>query len=89
MLLESGSEEQTIKLWNIRDGKCLRTLPGHTNRIRSVAFIPDGQTIAIGAEDQTVKVSGAKLYKDTLIESGQSLLVLMVCYLPVVAKIKP
>jgi WD40 repeat protein len=55
-VLATGSADRTIKLWNYRTGKCLRTLPGHTSWIWSVAFSPDGQYLASTSYDQTVKV---------------------------------
>ncbi|MHC5780097.1 WD40 repeat domain-containing protein, partial [Nostoc sp.] len=37
-------------------GKCVDILQGHTNSVFSVAFNADGQTIASGSIDQTVKL---------------------------------
>src|SRR5207247_44370 len=34
----------------------LRTLSGHTNTVLSVAFRPDGQTLASGSHDETIKL---------------------------------
>ena len=36
----SGSSDDTIKLWNATTGECLRTLEGHGDYVRSVAFSP-------------------------------------------------
>ncbi len=45
-----------MKLWDVRDGKCLKILQGHSSWVRSVAFSPNGETLATGSDDQTVKL---------------------------------
>ena len=37
-------------------GQMTATLNGHTNSVNSVAFSPDGERIASGSRDKTVKV---------------------------------
>ena len=54
--LASGSDDQTVKLWDVRSGELVRTLSGHTSSVRSVAFSPDGTRLASGSDDQTVKL---------------------------------
>jgi WD40 repeat protein len=58
--LASGSEDQTIKLWNVTSGQELRTLIGHKDWVNSVAISPDGQTLASGSRDETIKIWGLK-----------------------------
>ncbi len=53
--LASGSDDKTVKLWEVRGGKLLHTLEGHQDRVRSVAFDPQGGTLASGSTDKTVK----------------------------------
>jgi WD40 repeat protein len=52
----SGSDDQTVKLWEVSSGLCLKTLKGHTDSVLSVAFSPDGTHALSGSDDQTVKL---------------------------------
>ena len=38
--------------------KCLKTLMGHTNKVISVAYSPDGTKIISASRDQTIKIWG-------------------------------
>jgi WD40 repeat protein len=60
LTLASGSFDQTIKLWNVQTGQLLRTLTGHTDVVRSVAWSADGQVLASGSDDRTIKIWGVK-----------------------------
>ncbi len=55
-LLASGSDDSSIKIWNARTGKHLKTLNCHKKRVWSVAFNPNGKTLVSGSDDQTVIV---------------------------------
>jgi WD40 repeat protein len=43
-------------LWDVQTGKERATLKGHTSPVWSVAYSPEGQTLASGSHDKTVKL---------------------------------
>src|SRR6202043_703220 len=45
-MLASGSDDNTIKLWDVATEKEKATLKGHSEGVFSVAFSPDGTTLA-------------------------------------------
>ena len=53
--LASGSDDGTIKLWDVATRQNIATLEGHAAQVRSVSFSPDG-TLASGMIDGTVKL---------------------------------
>ena len=52
----SGSEDQTLRVWDLETGTCLRTLKGHTAGVRSVSVTPEGRRMVSGSRDRTVRV---------------------------------
>ncbi|MFN2140040.1 MAG: NB-ARC domain-containing protein, partial [Candidatus Promineifilaceae bacterium] len=68
--LASGSADKTVRLWQVPSGAILehtgqefldaghagRILVGHTSRIQSLTFSPDGKWLASSGEDRTIRI---------------------------------
>jgi WD40 repeat protein len=53
----SGSSDKTIRLWDAETGDAItKPLKGHTNKVNSVAFSPDGFRIVSGSLDSTIRL---------------------------------
>jgi COMPASS component SWD3 len=55
-IIASGSEDNTIKIWDLNSGVCLATLEGHEAGVRAIAISPDGQLLISGSADHTIKL---------------------------------
>src|SRR5205807_7972107 len=44
----SGSQDRTLRLWDVRTGKEVRRFEGHTGGVWGVAFAPDGRRALSG-----------------------------------------
>ncbi len=54
--LVSCSADQTIRLWNVMTGQCIKVLQGHAGLVTDVTFSPDGHILASSSYDHTVKL---------------------------------
>ncbi|MHC5780090.1 WD40 repeat domain-containing protein, partial [Nostoc sp.] len=45
----------TIRLWNV-SGECHQIYKGHSDRVWSISFSADGQTLASGSADRTIRL---------------------------------
>ncbi len=54
-IIATASDDATVKLWDLQ-GNCIRTLTGHRGWVRSVSFSPEGERLATGSTDGTVRI---------------------------------
>jgi WD40 repeat protein len=52
----SGSDDKTLKVWNLETGQEKSTLTGHRDWVCAVAVTPDGKHVISGSGDKTLKV---------------------------------
>ncbi|KAJ6276584.1 hypothetical protein J3E71DRAFT_395008 [Bipolaris maydis] len=54
--LASGSEDRTVKVWDVSSGECLQTFEGHEDYVTSITFSHDSTRLASASEDSTIKL---------------------------------
>ena len=52
----SGSDDKTVRVWEVESGRCLRVLEGHGAGVSSVAWSCDGRRALSGSDDNTLRV---------------------------------
>lgn len=51
-----GPEDFSVYLWDVATGQLKSTLKGHKHNVNSIAFSPNGNTLASGSTDETIKL---------------------------------
>jgi WD40 repeat protein len=54
--LACGSDEPSVRLWQVSNGSLQHLLRGHTDTVRVVAFSSDGRLLASGSADDSVMI---------------------------------
>jgi WD40 repeat protein len=80
--LASGSDDNTVRVWDARRGGELLRLKGHGAWVRSVAWSGDGGRLASGSDDNTVRVWDANDGKCEAIWGGHIGAVYAVAFTP-------
>jgi WD40 repeat protein len=70
--LASGSDDCSVRLWDITTGRCLKIFEGHNRGVRSVAFSQNGQILASGSDDRTIRIWNVKTGRCLKVLEGHS-----------------
>lgn len=54
--LVSGAADKFVKVWNVADGKLIKSYEGHTHQVLGVSMKRDGRIIASAGADASVKI---------------------------------
>jgi COMPASS component SWD3 len=56
----SGGFDCTVRIWDVKSGRCTRAIDAHSEPVTSVHFIRDGSIIVSGSHDGSCKIWDAK-----------------------------
>jgi small GTP-binding protein len=66
--IASGSDDETVKIWDFNTGECITTLVEDTAGVNSVAITSDGNKVVSGASNGWIRIWDAKTW--TLLKSS-------------------
>ena len=80
--LVSGSDDNTLKLWDIQTGGVVKIFYGHTEPVLAVSISPNCTMIASGSRDHTIRLWDAETAKCHRVIEGHSNGVYTVSFFP-------
>lgn len=59
----TGSNDETIKIWNLSEHRGRRVLSDHSHGVANIVFSPDGKQLVSGSGDSTIRVWDTATWK--------------------------
>jgi WD40 repeat protein len=72
--LFTGSKDKSIKLWDIANGREVRSFLGHEHFVNSISISADGKYLLSGSYDKTIRIWDVLTGKQMFIHSGEDLI---------------
>ncbi len=72
-LLVTGSNDNTIHVWDVASGESLKILRGHAGRVPACVFSPDGKHVVSASHDRTAKRWNIEGYREVRVFKGHVL----------------
>ena len=69
----SGSQDNTIRLWDSEGGQLLKSFRGHDGAVRTVAFAQSDQVILSGSHDNSIRKWNISEYEEIRVLQGRVL----------------
>lgn len=66
LLLVSGSEDTTVRVWSLSEQRCTAVLKAHLSYVTSLAFLPGGAGLISGGRDRVLNVWGLDRWVRTM-----------------------
>lgn len=54
--LVSVSDDKSIRIWDLKTGRCVKTIEAHSHFVTSVAYCSTSPIVATGSVDQSIKI---------------------------------
>ena len=62
-MVASGSDDRTVKLWDVVHASMIHTFVDHSGMVCDVKYHPDGSCLASGSTDKKIKIFGCRARK--------------------------
>lgn len=74
-ILASGSDDKTVKIWNLKQKQVVRTLKADSGWVYAVAISPDGESAIAAYQNKTIKIWNLNTGEEILTLKGHQALV--------------
>jgi WD40 repeat protein len=78
----SGSEDGTVKAWDVESRQCRFTIDAHTGWVQCMSLSPDGHRIVSGGRDDLIKMWDVESGKQLRVFAGHKDIIRSVAYSP-------